>query len=128
MARVLHLHEHDPDYQTQTALDQLTREGATGNLSIGRGGEFPTSAMALLRFRRHVPSFDLVHAWGQRALSVAALCGAGRPIVYSPARFPTSQDLRWLRAILTARNINVICPTDTMRRRFVERGVPISRC
>jgi glycosyltransferase involved in cell wall biosynthesis len=36
--------------------------------------------------------------------------------------------VRWVLSIMGYRNVQVICPTDTIRRRFVERGVPIERC
>jgi glycosyltransferase involved in cell wall biosynthesis len=48
--------------------------------------------------------------------------------VFSPSRFPTASDLRWQRAIIGVRDVQLICSTDTMRRFYVERGVPIERC
>lgn len=129
MARVLHLLDRDPDYQTQTAVAQLTTRGQTDITirTIGRGGDFSTPMLALLHLRRHVADVEIIHAWGRMALSIAAV-GTGRKLLYSPTRFPSRQDIRWLSAILGARDVQVICPTDTMRRVLVQRGVPIERC
>jgi len=75
---------------------------------------------------RRESSFHLIHAFGPAALTAASVLG-GR-IVYTPAEMPTLRAARWLRAIADHRNVQVICPTDTMRRFFVERGLPIERC
>jgi glycosyltransferase involved in cell wall biosynthesis len=127
MARVLHLHEQSPDYQTQTALEQLTRNHNACSLTIGRGGDFATPLLGILRLRQYTAPFDLIHAWGEPAVTLAAV-GSAKRIIYSPTRFPTWRDLRWIRAIMSARDVQVVCPSDTMRRAFVEKGVPIERC
>jgi glycosyltransferase involved in cell wall biosynthesis len=131
MIRVLHLLEQYPDYQTESGATKL-RNDRSGSFdvttrTIGLHGDWTNTAMAILWMRRHREPIDLVHAWGERALSVAAL-GTASPIVYSPTRFPSRRATRWLRAVMSVRDVNVVCPTDTMRRAFVERGVPIGRC
>ncbi len=130
MARVLHLLDRKPDYQTQTAVSQLARPGGTitcDSRTIGRGGDFATPLIGAMRLRRQASSFDLVHAWGATALTIAAMSG-GRPILYSPTHFPKDRDVFWLRATMEATDVQVVFPTDTMRRAFVQRGVPIARC
>ena len=131
MIRVLHLLEQYPDYQTETGATQLRRDRSASfgvtTRTIGLHGDWPNAAAAILWLRQHHEPIDLVHTWGERALSVAAL-GTASPIVYSPTRFPNRRATRWLRAVMGVRDVNVVCPTDTMRRAFVERGVPIAQC
>ncbi|HMB95583.1 MAG TPA: hypothetical protein VKK61_06050, partial [Tepidisphaeraceae bacterium] len=127
MARVLHLLDENPDYQTQTALSQLLRDGNAEARTIGRGGDFSTPMLGVLKFRKHAGSFDLIHAWGKSALAIAAI-GSTKKIIYSPTVFPSLRHLRWLRAVMSGREVQIVCPTDTMRKRMVERGVPIERC
>src|SRR5205085_404250 len=76
------------------------------------------------RTRRDLRS-ELIHAFGPNAL--AAACIAGGKIIYTPPEAPTPRAARWLRAIAGHRDIQIVFPTDTMRRFFVERGVPIER-
>ena len=86
-----------------------------------------TVLSAVISMRRSNERFDLIHAWGRRALIAAAL-GAAVPIVFSPDRFPTRRDVRLVRAILSARDLHVTAATDSIRRAFVTRGVSIDRC
>jgi len=131
MIRALHLIERYPDHQTEAGAAQVRRDGALAGehvtRTIGLHGDHSNSAAAVLWMRRHRERFDLIHAWGERPLRVAAFSSAA-PIVYSPARFPGSRAVRWLPAVMSVRNVNVICTTDTMRRAFVTGGVPVDRC
>jgi glycosyltransferase involved in cell wall biosynthesis len=83
--------------------------------------------MAALKLRKEVADFDLIHAWGEHALMLAALA-TSKKIVYSPTSIPKLNARRWLRATVGVRDVQVVCPTDTMRRRLVHTGVPIERC
>jgi glycosyltransferase involved in cell wall biosynthesis len=129
--RVLHLIEKCPDYQSETGAGQIQndRGGAFEIVTrtLGRGGDYSTAPRAVMWLRRQRLDAQFIHAWGERALAVAVLSCSHR-IVYSPVRFPTRRAIRWLRAAMTARRIDIVCPTDTMRRAFVTRGVPIERC
>lgn len=131
MIRALHLIERYPDHQTETGLGQLLRDRALAAecvaRTIGLHGDHSNSATAVLWMRRHHERFDLIHAWGERPLRVAAF-GSAAPIIYSPARFPGARTVRWLRAVMSVRDVNIVCTTDTMRRVFVTGGVPIDRC
>lgn len=128
MASVLHLLNRHPDYQTQTAIAQLTRDTSGDSLrTLGRSGDYSTLFDGLLRFRSHASPFQLIHAWGADALRLAALAG-GKPILYSPDRFPSRYDTRWLRAVMGVRDVQVLASTQTMHRTLVQRGVPIERC
>jgi glycosyltransferase involved in cell wall biosynthesis len=129
MTRVIHLTDTHCDYQTATAVQQLTsRAGHDAAIrTIGRGGNFTTYPIAVLKLREQIGDAQLIHAWGAVPLWVAAM-GSRRKIVYSPTHYPTKHDVKWLRAIMSVREVQVVCPTDTMRRAFVERGVPIERC
>jgi glycosyltransferase involved in cell wall biosynthesis len=84
--------------------------------------------MATLKLRRETEPFDVLHAWGGQALFAAVASGVRRPVVFTPTRFPTQHDIRWLRAVAQVSRIQIVCPTDTMRRRLVERGVPNQCC
>jgi glycosyltransferase involved in cell wall biosynthesis len=128
MARILHLVDASPDYQTQIALEQVARNGTAKILTIGHGGDFATPLIGLMKLRNHALDCDLIHAWGEPALTLAAISGAGKRIIFSPTRFPNWRDLRWIRAVMTARDAQIICASDTMRRAYVQRGVPIERC
>lgn len=84
---------------------------------------------AVRRVRNRPPrSRDLIHAFGTRALTVAAIGGGGGPTVFTPNDAPTKQQLGWLRAVMTYRNVQVLCPSGALHRRFVEGGVPVGRC
>jgi glycosyltransferase involved in cell wall biosynthesis len=134
MVRVLCLLDAGPDYQTETGVRQLAARDASGAVqvetrTIGRGGTYSTAFSALLHLRldRAIDRFDVVHAWGGRALLVAALASA-RPIVFSPDRFPTPRTARWMRSVMAVRDLHVVAATDTARRALVTRGVPVERC
>src|SRR5688572_7097924 len=76
MIRVLHLLDAGPDYQTETGARQLAGDtsgtSAVEARTIGRGGTYANPFVALLHLRRNreIDRFDLVHAWGGRALTV----------------------------------------------------------
>jgi glycosyltransferase involved in cell wall biosynthesis len=83
--------------------------------------------LAVHRLRRRVREFEIVHAWGARALTAAAFSGARR-VVFSPVGWPTRRQVRWLRSVMSHRDVNVVCPSATLHRALVERGVAIERC
>ena len=133
MVRVLHLLDVAAGYETETAARQLAHD-ASGTFevdarTIGRGGTYSSGFAALVRLRRgrEMERYDVVHAFGARAMAVASVTSS-RPIVYSPDGFPGPRDVRWLRAIAGARNLHVVAPTETVRRALVMRGLPIERC
>jgi glycosyltransferase involved in cell wall biosynthesis len=131
MVRILHLLPAELDYQTDSAVEQLFRTGGR-NFSndlrtIGPGGDFANTTRAVLALWRHGAGADLIHAWGESALIAAAMAGT-QSIVYSPTAFPRRREIGRLRAIMEYRPVDVVCPTDTMRRAMVENGVPIEHC
>lgn len=131
MIRVLQLLDVNPDHQTETGARQLLRDRSGAlqvqSRTIGRGGSYPGVARAILSLRRGADRFELTHAWGERALAVAAVA-ARTPIVYTPDRFPSPREIQFIRAVMAARELHVITPTDTMRRALVTRGGPPDRC
>lgn len=137
MTRVLHLTDARPDFQTGRGVRSLAENPGEGFAAdvrrVGRGGDWGHVAAAVVGLRRDRRAagagFDLVHAWGVRALTVAAL-GTVAPVVFSPAAGEglRPNDLRWLRAVMAYRDVQVVCPTSTRRRMLVERGVPLGRC
>jgi glycosyltransferase involved in cell wall biosynthesis len=131
MVRILHLSPTSADCQTEMGIAQLSRRDSgevTAEIRrIGYGGDFATATAAVIALWRHGAGADVIHAWGEASLFVAALA-AKQPVLYSPTEFPRQQAIRRLRAIMDYLNVQVVCPTDTMRRAFVEHGVPIQRC
>ncbi|HYE17187.1 MAG TPA: glycosyltransferase [Tepidisphaeraceae bacterium] len=130
MARILLLHDSEPDYQTARAAGAVAaRPGAFGveTRTIGKGGTHGSTVAAAWRLRGVVREFDLVHALGGRSLAAAALAGFGR-VVHSLAAFPTRRQVRWLRAIANYRDLRVVCPTSTMHRALVTAGLAENRC
>src|SRR5437764_784176 len=127
MLRVLHLIGRHAGFQNRTAAEQLER-GLGAEFSIRTqliGSSVPGIVRAWQSLRRDA-EHDLTHAFDPHSL--AAACILGGKIVYTPAETPTMRAVRWLRALTDHRDVQVICPTDTMRRFFVQRGVPIARC
>src|SRR5678815_4562993 len=133
MIRVLHLRPLESDYQTDSCIAALAADtsGRTEAMihTIGRGGTYSTPVAAVIGLRRGKLSCDLIHAWGMRPLSIAAVgTRAALPILFSPIEYPPLRQIRWLLSVMSYRQVHVVCPTDTMRRRFVENGVPIAAC
>jgi glycosyltransferase involved in cell wall biosynthesis len=132
MIRILQLLDRHADFETRRGAEGLARslgEGfAVETKTIGYGGDWRDVATGAAKLRRHAGArFDVIHAWGGVALTVAAL-GSTRPIVFSPAADSRPRMVRWLRAVMDYRDVQVVCPTATLRRRFVEHGVPLGRC
>src|SRR5438477_12199828 len=114
MVRVLHLLDHRADFETSRSSQSLPRAAGEGfaitTKTIGRGGTWRDVATAAARLRRSDEQpFDIVHAWGGAALTVAAL-GTRSPILFSPSPETHPRTVRWLRAILAHRKVEVICP------------------
>jgi glycosyltransferase involved in cell wall biosynthesis len=136
--RVLHLLGRPPDYQTARAVEPLSRADALARgpelsgvvvdrADVGPGGRWRDRPAAVLGLRRLVRDLDLVHCWDERALTVAAFAGARR-VVYSPQAVPDAAGVRWLRAVMGYRDVQVVCPSAAARRLLVSRGVPLDRC
>lgn len=131
MIRILHLLSTDADLQTRRCVEHLSSAlgggFATRVQHIGPGGDHSGTVAAVLRLRGHAKDFDLVHAWGMSALSVTAFCPF-RSIAFTPAAFPARRHIRWLRAVMGQRDVQVLCPTSTIRKTLVERGIALERC
>jgi glycosyltransferase involved in cell wall biosynthesis len=132
MVRVLHLIAEEADFQTRRSIDALVRDaGPEFQITVrtvGRGAAARGAAGAVTGLRREPAApHALVHAWGIRALTIAALGGRG-PILFSPTRFLGRRSVGWLRAVIGYRDVHIVCPTATQRRFCVEHGVPLERC
>lgn len=97
-------------------------------LRIGSGDEpLSVPAGALVLQSRRAADADIVHAWGTTALWAAM--AARRPrIIFSPLpteRLPCRSPL-----VFCARRARVIvvCPSETVRRRFLDIGLASDRC
>jgi glycosyltransferase involved in cell wall biosynthesis len=130
MIRVLHLVPAAADFQTERGVMQLAifaREGFTIEVkTIGPRGDWP-SVISATRAMRQLPAFDLVHAWGSKALSVAVM-GARRPVVYSPAPDLQKSGARWLSAIMQYRDVEVVAPSATLRNGLLRTGIAPEKC
>src|SRR5687768_6326605 len=132
MIRVLHLLGRAPDFQAERAVASLGRDlGAEFQAEarrIGRGHAYRGAAGAVLGLRgRRGDAFDVVHALDERAVAVGALSGVRR-VVFSPGPSIGGGGVRWLRAVMSYRDVQVVCPTATQRRTLVEGGMPLERC
>ena len=133
MIRVLQLFDRATGFQSERGANSLARdlgpEFVCDVRSIGRRGTYSGSVAALAALRKggSRAAFDLIHAWGIRALTVAALASRNR-LIFTPDDAPRRRSIRWLRAVMNYRDIQVICPTSTWRRALVSHGIPIDRC
>src|SRR5688572_15783475 len=132
MVRVLLLLDESADFEAQRSAEQLARGLGAGFDAqiqhIGRGGTYSHLADAILRLKRTAGKPDIIHAFGMNALTAAAIGGASAKVVLTPRATVRRSALRWLRAIIEYRDVQVICATSTQRRACVERGAPIERC
>jgi glycosyltransferase involved in cell wall biosynthesis len=127
--RALHLMGRAPDFQTQRAVEALTRNAVphVPKALIGPGGRWLNRFTAFLGLRREIEALDVIHCWDEQALTLAAIVGVKR-IIYSPQSMPRKAGIRWLRAIMGYRDVQVVCPSTTIRRLLLARGVPLERC
>jgi glycosyltransferase involved in cell wall biosynthesis len=130
MIRILQLRDRDADFETERSAETLLRSSGEEfqiiPRTLGRGGDFRDVTHAILSLRRRNQAHDLVHAFGARALGAAAVA-SNAPILFSPSAESTLGALRWLRAIVHYCRVEVVCPTTTLRRSFVQRGIPFER-
>src|SRR5688572_21453531 len=102
MIRILHLLDRDAEFEAERGADGIGRAVGNGfsitRRTIGYGGDWRDAATAAAQLRRAREKFDVIHAWGGRALTVAAL-GTTSPIVFSPASDTRPRTIQWLRAV-----------------------------
>jgi glycosyltransferase involved in cell wall biosynthesis len=129
MIRALLLTDVRAPFQAQRSAAQVAAglgDGFSAALySIGPGGNSRGIGDAVFRLRRAAREASLLHAWGDRALIVAALLG-GR-ILYTPHPSPRRRSTSWLRAIMAHRNVQALCPSATLHRLLVENGIEAQR-
>jgi glycosyltransferase involved in cell wall biosynthesis len=131
MVRAWQLVDERLDWSSQRLADQI-HTGLDAEFRIERKTvphALPVLARRVFALRRAIelPQDRILHAFGARALAAATLLKGA--IIFSPTEFPSPRFIRWLRAILEYRRpLHVICPTDTMRRAFVESGIAIEQC
>lgn len=130
MVRVLHLREHETDFETERGSKYLSRDLGAGFEShvrtIGPGGDY-RGILAAIRALRREQGFDVIHAWGTRALIVASMAARGR-IVYSPCAGITRMAVKWLRAAMQYCEIHAVSASATQRRGLLSLGIPLERC
>src|SRR5215213_9105798 len=98
MIRILHLIGRPLDFQTERSAASLARdlgaEYSVDTRKIGRGAD----------------AFDVVHAWDDAALTIAALAGARR-VVFSPGPSIGRGGIGWVRAVMNYRDVQVVAAT-----------------
>jgi glycosyltransferase involved in cell wall biosynthesis len=129
MPRILHLLNHDADFETDRSSRALA-DGVGPDFSItrhtlGRGGAYRNTPTAAAELRSLHDEFDVIHAFGPSALTAAAF-GTSRPILFVPEAVTGPRTVRWLRAIRTYRRVETVCATSTQRRILVEHGIPVA--
>jgi glycosyltransferase involved in cell wall biosynthesis len=132
MIRVLHLCPARREFQTRRCLEYLMRdlgdEYRPTLLRIGSEDE-PLSAPigALTLHSRRGINTDIVHAWGMTALW-ASMLGRSPRIIFSPLpteRLPNRGPLAaWVRRAAAL----VVCPSQTITRRFLNIGFAPGQC
>lgn len=131
MSRIILLLDDRADFQAERSTAQIARgvgqDFVTEVQRIGPGRTYFNPVDAVLRLRRTVRDGVMIHAFGATALTVAAMSGPSR-ILFTPPPEMKLSTIRWLRAVMGYRDVQVICPTSTQRRQCVERGVPLERC
>jgi hypothetical protein len=127
--RVLHLLSTNTDFQTRRTHELLCQQAGgdfdSHTRTIGRGGDFRNVAIAAIQLRG--ADSQIVHAWGQSALTAAAFAGATR-VLFSPDTSMPQTSIGWIRAVMDYRNVQMVCASSLQQRRAVERGIQISHC
>jgi len=151
MTRVLHLLDGSCDWQQVVAVQQLIarRDGARPDALVAGigptppswpeghpfdrfpGGKSRLSLTAVARFDRYVRdrAIDVVCTWGPVALLTAATLRSRRPlltVVFDPGI--ADAHVRKIRTVGDDPGVVVICAAQRVRRRLVERGVPLDAC
>src|SRR5688572_2468387 len=111
MIRILHLMGRAPDFQAGRSAASLARDlGADYSVEarkIGRGETYRGVPGAVLGLRGSgAEGFDVIHAWDETALTVAALAGARR-LIFSPGPSIGRGGIGWLRAVMNYRDVQV---------------------
>src|SRR5687767_11252917 len=98
MVRVVHVVDEGADFETQRGVEHLSRElGAgfqTSIMSIGGRGTWRSAPAAILGLR-NITDADVVHAWGTRALTAAAI-GSRVRVLHTPTPELREKSIRWL--------------------------------
>ena len=149
---VLHLFDAGAGWQQRLGASQLMarlprgrftcRAAATDGRACGLFGPKGTRLELLRRhlgldfltapiIRRYVSAHgvDIVHAWSvPSAVAAAQAAGDARVVVelFDPA--VSDRRARMLRSIQSRPGLGVVCPTQTVRRRLVEKGIDPELC
>lgn len=131
MVRVVHVVDHSADFETRRSVEHLSRELGGGFqsrvVSIGGGGNWRSVPAAVMGLRKR-SDVDVVHAWGTPALTAAAIGSRGR-VLHTPAAELRERSVRWVRAVMEHRDVQIVTSTATQRRMLLTRGVaPPERC
>ena len=130
MKRIILLTENAPDLQTQRYTEQL-RSGLAKQFEIVSQDIASASWTRLLghylSLRSLSRSAHLIHAWGYRALRLAAVAGEC-PILYTPLPDDPPKALVWARSAMSRRSLRVLSLSTGEDRFVITGGIPDSAC
>jgi glycosyltransferase involved in cell wall biosynthesis len=128
--RVVHVIDQSADFETRRSVEHLSRElGAAHEsrvLTIGAGGHWRSVPAAVVGLRK-IQGADVVHAWGTRPLTAAAI-GASARVLHTPQPELRERSVRWVRAVMDHRDVQIVTSTATQRRMLLTRGIAPDRC
>lgn len=130
MIRVLLVSETPADFETAAVLRALTDAAAGADLAIEHVPLPPAGATVaavhdLLRRNERAGGFDVLHAFGPRALLATAAVGC-QPIAYTPPPAEPVARLSRLRRVMAVRSVRVACNSAVARAELLSAGVPPS--
>jgi glycosyltransferase involved in cell wall biosynthesis len=125
MIRVLQLIDTSASFQNARTATHLASQLGPGFSVERRILDGTSQIIKTFRQQRRVVH-DIIHAFTPRSLAVASAIGG--KIVYTAGETPSQKMAGWVRAAAAYRDLNLVCATDSLRRFYVERGLPIARC
>jgi glycosyltransferase involved in cell wall biosynthesis len=130
--RLLQLIDPDLGFQAERQMESL-RLGLKNEFAIEThplGSDTSNLRMphtvAAVR-RRLGNGFSIIHAFGNRAMTIAAMAFGG-PILYTPADESSRSAAKWVRAVNHYRNVHVVCSSGAEENFYIRGGVHPDRC
>lgn len=130
MTRVLLVTERSADFESQSIASQLLSARDAGfaceRIELPPAGATPAAIRRIL-WRNAQREFDVLHAFGPRALLALAAVGC-QPIIYSPPSDEPTRRAARLRWIGRFRQIAVACTSLAGCRQMAASGIAAQQC
>lgn len=128
MIRVCQLYSPVAGYEAVRTAEQLCDNLGDGfDVMVRRStSRSPWAALLTTLQHRRAAGFDIVHAWDAPSLAQAVTMSPR--VVFTPPATGLKSAIRLARAVMAHADVQVVCPTATMHRLAVERGIPLERC